>query len=410
MASANVRSETFYGWRVVGAAFLLAVFAWGFGFYGPSIYLHEIARKTGWSVGLISSAITAHFIVSAAIIAGLGELYSRFSISSITTVGLLASAVGVPTWALAHAPWHLFVAATLTGIGWSFTSGAAIAAIVSRWFDIDRVRALSHAYNGASAGGVIMAPLWMLSIQHVGFPTAAIVLAAASLVIMLPLTWHVIAATPATRGVSIDGREFNENVDPLTVPTKMATRRTLMMSRTFASLSGAFALGIFAQMGLIAHLVTRLAPTLGDAAAAWTLSGATACAVIGRMGVGRLMGRHNRRVFGAANFAMQACGVMLLTVSKTPAVLVTGCVLFGLGIGNLLSLPPLILQSELQAGDVFPAIALSTAISQLVYAFGPATFGWIRDGTGGYAAPFALAVGLQMTAALLLLAGRPSRP
>jgi hypothetical protein len=27
----------FYGWRVVAAAFVLAVFGWGLGFYGPPI-------------------------------------------------------------------------------------------------------------------------------------------------------------------------------------------------------------------------------------------------------------------------------------------------------------------------------------------------------------------------------------
>jgi hypothetical protein len=32
-------SEKFYGWRIVGAAFVLAVFGWGLGFYGPPIYL-----------------------------------------------------------------------------------------------------------------------------------------------------------------------------------------------------------------------------------------------------------------------------------------------------------------------------------------------------------------------------------
>ena len=32
----------FYGWRVVGAAFVLAMFGWGVGFYGPPVYLHAV--------------------------------------------------------------------------------------------------------------------------------------------------------------------------------------------------------------------------------------------------------------------------------------------------------------------------------------------------------------------------------
>jgi hypothetical protein len=30
--------RVFYGWRVVGAAFVLAVFGWGVGFYGPPVF------------------------------------------------------------------------------------------------------------------------------------------------------------------------------------------------------------------------------------------------------------------------------------------------------------------------------------------------------------------------------------
>lgn len=36
------RRETFYGWRVVAAAFTLAVFGLGMGFHGPAVYLHAI--------------------------------------------------------------------------------------------------------------------------------------------------------------------------------------------------------------------------------------------------------------------------------------------------------------------------------------------------------------------------------
>ncbi|MBV8536529.1 MAG: hypothetical protein JO128_13110, partial [Alphaproteobacteria bacterium] len=32
----------FYGWRVVAATFMLAVFGWGLGFYGPPVFLHAV--------------------------------------------------------------------------------------------------------------------------------------------------------------------------------------------------------------------------------------------------------------------------------------------------------------------------------------------------------------------------------
>ena len=41
----------FYGWRIVGAAFVLAFFGWGLGFYGPPVYLHAVREARGFSLG-----------------------------------------------------------------------------------------------------------------------------------------------------------------------------------------------------------------------------------------------------------------------------------------------------------------------------------------------------------------------
>jgi len=38
------KSAPFYGWRVVAAAFIVAVFGWGLGFYGPPVYLDTLVR------------------------------------------------------------------------------------------------------------------------------------------------------------------------------------------------------------------------------------------------------------------------------------------------------------------------------------------------------------------------------
>ena len=50
-------------WPAVLACFVTAVFAWGFGFSGTSVYLAELHRLHGWSLGLIGAAITAYYLV-----------------------------------------------------------------------------------------------------------------------------------------------------------------------------------------------------------------------------------------------------------------------------------------------------------------------------------------------------------
>src|ERR1700682_5302656 len=98
------RPGTFYGWRVVSAAFVLAVFGWGVGFYGPPVYLHAVSDSRGWPLGLVSTAVTVHFLIGAVVVANLPALYRYFGVTTITKAGALALAIGVCGWATATAP------------------------------------------------------------------------------------------------------------------------------------------------------------------------------------------------------------------------------------------------------------------------------------------------------------------
>jgi cyanate permease len=179
----------------------------------------------------------------------------------------------------------------------------------------------------------------------------------------------------------------------------------LLRDRRFATLSAAFALGLFAQIGLVAHLVTRLAPVLGTGGAAGAVSLATACAVVGRYVFSALMSA-DRRLAAAGNFLMQACGAACLALGTNAGVLLLGCILFGLGIGNLVLLSPLIAQREFAPSDVPRVVALATAVNLAVFSFAPAAFGWLREATGDYVAPFLVAAVVQLTAGVVVMLGR----
>src|SRR5271165_3810917 len=150
--------HSFYGWRVVGAAFVLAVFGWGIGFYGPPVFLRVICETRGWPLAMVLTAVTVHFLVGAVVGANLPVLHRRLGVATATKAGALCLAIGVFGWAAAVAPWQLFLATLLSGAGWSAMSAAAVNAIVSPWFVRRRPAALAMAYNGGSIGGVIFAP------------------------------------------------------------------------------------------------------------------------------------------------------------------------------------------------------------------------------------------------------------
>jgi hypothetical protein len=124
----------------------------------------------------------------------------------------------------------------------------------------------------------------------------------------------------------------------------------------------------------------------------------------------------DRRLFACLSYIVQIGGSLafFLASGDNIALLALGVVLFGFGIGNATSLPPLIAQVEFAKDDVPRVVPLIVAIGQGTYAFAPAVFGMIRefaphaDSAAPGAAPylFIAAAAIQGAAIALFLAGR----
>jgi MFS family permease len=298
--------NVFFGWKVVGAAFVAALFAYGTGLYGPTVFLHALQKTQGWPIATISAAVTVHFLASGAAVFFLAEAHHRFGIAMVTRAGTCLLCVGLLAWGWAQAPSQLFGAALLTGAGYATMSGAGIIAMVSPWFERMRPTALSHAFNGASLSGVVFVPLWTFLIAGLGLGEATVIVSAAMLFVLLPLAGRFLRPSPQAMGLMPDGAV----TDGVTTAPERAPRpyRTLLRDRRLITLSATFALGSFAQIGLVTHLVARLAPGIGEPLAAASISLATICAIVGRLSLAGMMDAVDRRVLTSINFAAQATG------------------------------------------------------------------------------------------------------
>jgi MFS family permease len=159
-----------------------------------------------------------------------------------------------------------------------------------------------------------------------------------------------------------------------------------------------------------------LVPALGAQLAGLATGAATAVAIAGRTMVGWFMPVDaDRRLVACLSYAVQIAGsiAFLLAGGSSVPLLLTGVILFGAGIGNATSLPPLIAQAEFVKDDVPRVVALILAIAQGAYAFAPAVFGAIRElapqaqgSTGDARYVFIAAALIQMLAIGAFLAGR----
>lgn len=409
-----MQAQRFFGWHVVAAVFTLAVFGWGLGFYGPPIVLHAVREARGWSLSLVSTALTVHFLFGALFVANLARLAHRFGMARLVQAGVVSMALGIVGWAIATAPWHLMAASIATAFGWAMMGAASVNALVSPWFVRKRPTALANAYNGASVGGIIFSPLLVWVIALLGLPAAMIVCGSVTVLVVAGLAHRYFSTSPGKLGLLVDGDVATAAAHVRSpVPDQAPPLRdgTLWRDRRFLLLAGGMSLGLFAQVGLIAHLFSLLVPALGAQNAGFVGGAATVAAILGRTLFGWLLSKGgDRACYAAASYAIQITGIVMLLASDGHSVplLLSGVLLFGMGIGNATSLPPLIAQALFQSQDTARVVPMIVAISQATYAFAPAAFGILRELSASDGAPYLMlcAATLKALAILCLLASR----
>jgi MFS family permease len=386
------------GWRIVAVCFLLATFGWGLGFYGQSVYLAELHRLHGWPASLISTATTFFYLFGAVIVVFVSEAVRSFGPRNCLLGGVAAMAVAAALTGQVTAPWQLYAVDALMALGWAGTSLAVITNTLGLWFDSKRGMAISLALNGASFGGIIGVPLLVAAISRFGFSLAMIAAATVMLVLTVPVILIFVTRRPGRGGPAAAMAAGD-------APSASRLRAMAFRDAAFLTVAAAFALVLLAQVGFIVHLIAFLDPVIGRERAAVAVALLTAMAVVGRVLFSTVIDRLNQRLASAISFASQAVALSIVINSRNDVVLIAGCALFGFSVGNLITLPSLIVQREFAAGAFGVLVSLITAICQITFAFGPAVIGLLRDASGSYALPFYGCIGLELTAAVLIMLG-----
>jgi MFS family permease len=385
-------AEPARGGYVVGVCFCIAVFGWGLGFYGPGFYLLELRARHPWPAVQISAAATCYFLCGAALIMVLPAALARWGARRTIVAGICAMAASTAALPSVDALWQLYAVYLLMAAGWATMSSTAIAAVVAPWFTRRRGLALSLALNGSSCGGILIIPALVHLTAHRGFPAATRTAAGVMLILLLPLAWAALGR-PAP-GAGRPGHQA----------ARSPGRLDLLRRPRFWSVAAPFALGLMAQVGFLNHQLSLLAPALGPGPAALAVSCTAAAALIGRVGLGLVIDRLNLRSAAAGVFALQAAALAALALWGATGVLAAclTCGAFGLSVGNVITLPALIVQQEFPPATFTQVISLSTAVGQAMYAFGPVLLAAILDTTAGYRPALTLCITLEAAAAVIV--------
>ena len=389
-------SARYDGWRIVVVCFLLATFGWGLGFYGQSVYVAELHRLRGWPASLISGGTTFFYLSGALLVVFVSEAIRSFGPRNCMVAGVLTMGGGAALIGQVTEPWQLYAANAVLAFGWVGTSLGLITNTLGLWFDRKRGMAISLALNGASFGGIAGVPLLVAAIGYFGFPGAMIAAAIVMVGLMVPVILIFVGRPPISAAAAISATSAD-------APSATKIRAQAFRDIGFLSVSASFALVLFAQVGFIVHLISFLDSVIGRERAAFAVALLTAMAVVGRVLFSFVIDRLNQRLASAISFVSQAMALAVIINWHNDVALISACALFGFSVGNLITLPALIVQREFDPRSFGVLISLITAVNQVTYAFGPGVIGLLRDASGSYPLPFYMCIALELIAAVLIM-------
>jgi MFS family permease len=153
----------FYGWKLLGAFWLIMCFNLGFPAYGQTVISAVMSKDLGFNRQTLGIIFAVYIAMSGVPGPFVAMLVNRFGVRLTVILGsliLIAGAALMATWV--REAWQAVVALGLL-VGAGVATGAAIASqsCVAQWFVRRRALALAILYSAGALGGSIAA--WLLT-------------------------------------------------------------------------------------------------------------------------------------------------------------------------------------------------------------------------------------------------------
>lgn len=377
--------------RIVGALVVVAAFAWGTSFYGLGFYLFRLHDTRAWSLTALSNVVLIFYLAAVVLSFGVSKQLARRGPRPVMAVGAVAVGTALIAMPRVGDLASLVAVYLLLSLGWSCINANPISTTVMSWFEHGQ-RELSIALVGASFGGMIIIPLLGAADARYGFTTAVTMLGIVTTMVVGAAALLVIDRPPVAA----------ETPTPAIRADRMAWQ--IMGEVDYWILTTGFTFAIVVQGGFLVHQLSILSETTSAARAAQVVGVTTLAALVGRFGPIVVGTRIAPAVVGAGYLLVQAVALAVLGLFEHSTTLLTMMsMMFGLGVGVLITMPSLLTRTtytDLPYTSAYPVVNLGF---QLSLAAGAPALAWLHDSFGGYRpAMWVLAIA-DLGAVILLL-------
>jgi MFS family permease len=405
--------NVYYGWIVVAGTFVSSLVCVGIGFYSQQVLVDALTNVRDFERVAVSAASSAFFMLVGAVGFAIGPYVDRHGARGFILVGASVQGMALVWIGRVESAGWLVPAFALLAFGFALSTSVPTGAILTRWFVARRSLATMFSQTGVSLGGAIMIPVATSLIHTRGLEWTTTAMAATLGLVAFPVVIFVLRWDPAEFGLEIDGSlDLARASRHVTIESQRRVwqRRAAIRTRAFWLLAAAFGCALAAQVGMIAHQLAALAERMPWETARWGGSLIPIGSFAGRLVVGSVADRFDKRRVATAMFCLQGLGILAFSFSDTPLALFASTLLFGVTIGNIFMLQSL-LTADLfgipSFGRVYGAVQLC---SQVASGLGPLLVGALYVSLGGYSPALRWLSVLSICAALLLARVRPPAP
>jgi MFS family permease len=396
----------YYGWVLVVTLGVTETISWGILYYAFTVYLAPMEAELGWSRGDMTGAFSLALLLAGLAAIPVGRWLDRHGPRLLMTTGSIAGALLVLAWSRVATLQQLYLIWAGIGLSMSATLYDPAFATASRWFERQRVRALTVITLMAGFASTIFIPLAGWLVQATGWRASLTILALVLAVGTIPAHALLLRRRPEDLGLGPDGGPLGREHTARKRPPGMRMGEALRHV-SFRWLTAAFWLATIATAAVGVHLLPYLADRGYDATFAATLTGLVgAMQVLARLFLAPFGNRVRPRLLAASILALQPVSLLvLLLVRSTPGVFLF-VVLFGAQRGlATLARPALI--AELYGAAEYASIAgvLQFALS-LAQAAAPFGAGAAYDALRSYEPILWALTGISAVAVAAVLPAR----
>lgn len=405
-----------HGWYVVGACFMAMFVHSGIGFYAFGVFFTPIEDEFGWNRATIAAAMSIGALIAGLASPIVGQWTQSFGSRKMMIGGAVIMGTGLMALYGMSNLWQLYAFFIVATVGRAGLSSIPIGTVLGNWFRQRRGLAMGIAATGIGVGGGIMAPIASYLISVIGWRAAIAALGLTTVAIVIPLVLAWVRHTPQEMGLQPYGEATNGASDGhITTgsPSQAADQSSLTYKQAlgtsaFWMISGALFLIALGQASVLLHIVPFLEDRgIGRESAAAILAITSVMGGVGKFSMGYASDKFPARLVLTFCFVLQAIGLAMITLPVNPVSLPAFVVLYGIGMGGVFALQPVIAAETFgigSLGTILGSLIMPSAVSQGI---GPILAGYIFDTTGSYALAFTLFIAMALVAAAMIFPARP---